>query len=412
MRSLAGLKPRAGTTASEQSAAWRWLVRGRDLLLQVFDGVLGLLVPAARPGRRVLLIRTDEIGDYVVHRQALLDLQAYFVSRGQQVDFLCLGLLSSLAQADQLGEQVLILDKRRYSNDWRYRARLFVQLRRAGYGAVVQTRQDKIATVEDALTFAVHAPLRIGWEGSPVSLYGLLSRPLYHLSFTRPAVRQVSDVGRPQRHEFDFSRVLSAFAGASHPAVLRPSAATPVPELHVPTRYAVVFPTAGWPGREWPAPRFAQIAERLWARHGLDVVLCAAGPLPHLAGPLRAALGSHLSDLSGQTSVPQLAQIIAGAEIVITNETSAAHFAASNAVPCVTVLGGGHFGRFMPYPLDAQEARLSRAVYHSMPCFQCDWACQFPREPDAPVRCIDRIDVETVWQTVEAALIDGGDARD
>lgn len=40
----------------------------------------------------------------------------------------------------------------------------------------------------------------------------------------------------------------------------------------------------------------------------------------------------------------------------------------------------------------------------SMTCFGCNWRCQYPRQNGEPVKCIQDISVEKVWQSVDMAL--------
>jgi ADP-heptose:LPS heptosyltransferase len=97
----------------------------------------------------------------------------------------------------------------------------------------------------------------------------------------------------------------------------------------------------------------------------------------------------------------QLAAIVARAQLVLTNETSALHIAAAYGVPTICILGGGHYGRFMPYQVELTGGRtLPRAIIHQMPCFGCGWECIYERPKGAPVPCIEQIDVADVWQAV------------
>ena len=55
-------------------------------------------------------------------------------------------------------------------------------------------------------------------------------------------------------------------------------------------------------------------------------------------------------DMTGKTTLPQLAKLISLSKILISNETSAVHFAAAVGTPFVCLSNGNHFGRFNPYP--------------------------------------------------------------
>ena len=107
----------------------------------------------------------------------------------------------------------------------------------------------------------------------------------------------------------------------------------------------------------------------------------------------------------GKTTLPELAGVIAEARLTVTNETSAMHLAAALRVPAVAILGGGHFGRFLPYPAKCESVNQNlRIAYHSMPCYQCNWCCVYTRQPDEPGPCVTSVSVDDVWALLEPFL--------
>ncbi|MDP6447479.1 MAG: hypothetical protein QF805_27025, partial [Pirellulaceae bacterium] len=40
----------------------------------------------------------------------------------------------------------------------------------------------------------------------------------------------------------------------------------------------------------------------------------------------------------------------------------------------VVIVGGGHFGGFVPYPAEVAPPN-ARFVFHEMPCYHCFWRC-------------------------------------
>jgi ADP-heptose:LPS heptosyltransferase len=103
--------------------------------------------------------------------------------------------------------------------------------------------------------------------------------------------------------------------------------------------------------------------------------------------------------LSGKTTLQELAELIRGAEILISNETSAVHIAAAVGTNSVCILGGGHFGRFLPYPKHVKGARPIVADKY-MPCFNCNWKCEWPHEPSGAVPCVTGVSIEQVLRLI------------
>jgi ADP-heptose:LPS heptosyltransferase len=112
-----------------------------------------------------------------------------------------------------------------------------------------------------------------------------------------------------------------------------------------------------------------------------------------------------ITNLIGATSLSELASIIKGARLLIANETSAIHIAAAVSTSAICVLGGGHYGRFMPYRIEVETDRpMPVEVIHQMDCFGCNWQCIYDVSPGHPMPCIERISVEDVWEAIEKHL--------
>jgi ADP-heptose:LPS heptosyltransferase len=171
-------------------------------------------------------------------------------------------------------------------------------------------------------------------------------------------------------------------------------------------KYYVLFPGAAWSIKVWPAAWFGEIAARIHSRTGWRGIICGLLEDSAAAQELMQAAGDvPIIDACGKTSLAELAGAIAGASLTVTNDTSAAHLAAALRTPAIVILGGGHFGRFLPYPPAVGAAGASlRVAYREMPCYHCDWHCIYPRASDEPGPCVANVTIDDVWAQVEAAL--------
>ena len=149
--------------------------------------------------------------------------------------------------------------------------------------------------------------------------------------------------------------------------------------------YYVLCPGAGSPLRCWPVDRFAEIARRIRELTGWSGVVCGSSSEEGRGIEMCERAGNGVFNWAGRTSVVELVELIRGARMVLSNETSAVHIAAACNVPAVCVLGGGHYGRFLPYVTES-ESRLRKtySVIHRMGCFHCEWHCLFRLGPGEP----------------------------
>ncbi|WP_225992828.1 glycosyltransferase family 9 protein [Actinomadura rudentiformis] len=114
----------------------------------------------------------------------------------------------------------------------------------------------------------------------------------------------------------------------------------PPPPRKSPAPGAVVLhPGAGFPARRWPLDRFAAVAAALRAR-GERVVVTGGPTETGLAREVaaRAGLGPG-ADLSGGTSLLELAALIAEARLVICGDTGTGHLATAYRTPSVLLFG-------------------------------------------------------------------------
>lgn len=120
--------------------------------------------------------------------------------------------------------------------------------------------------------------------------------------------------------------------------------------------YVCLHPGASRPANRWPPERFAAVGDRLVSA-GHRVVLTGSPA----EGPVTAAVASAMTapvvDLAGRTSVVTLAAVLAGARLVVSNDTGAAHVAAAVQAPGVVVFhAGGDPARWAP--LDRTRHRV------------------------------------------------------
>ena len=106
----------------------------------------------------------------------------------------------------------------------------------------------------------------------------------------------------------------------------------------------------------------------------------------------------NLIDLTGKITLKEAMQIVTNAKLVIGNDTGLIHLAYLSGVPTVCILGGGHFGRLLPWK--EFEDRVI-PVYKQKDCFCCNWQCKYLETSYKAYPCIERIEPEDILKTVE-----------
>ena len=136
----------------------------------------------------------------------------------------------------------------------------------------------------------------------------------------------------------------------------------------VPPRYAVIAPGAAFgSAKRWDAEGFSSVAARML--ENLDV-LVVGGPDERelgarVASDAGSVAGRRALSLAGQTSLPQAAALLAGAAVVIANDSGLMHLAGALGAPVV-----GLFGATDP-AVTGPRAPRAGVVRGEAPCSPC-----------------------------------------
>lgn len=122
-----------------------------------------------------------------------------------------------------------------------------------------------------------------------------------------------------------------------------------------PGTYVCIHPGASVAGRRWPAERFAAVAEAL-ARRGFRVVLTGGVGEEALARSVGRRLSGACLDLVGRTDLGALGALLAGARLLVCNDTGVSHLADALRVPSVVISTGDNPERWAP--IDGRRHRV------------------------------------------------------
>ena len=154
--------------------------------------------------------------------------------------------------------------------------------------------------------------------------------------------------------------------------------------------YAVLAMGANWPNKRWPVRDYAALADWLFERRVIPVFVGGGLLDEHLIDDIiRLALVPPMN-LVGQTTLKQLAAVIAGASIVIGGDTGPVHLAAGLGVPTVMLMGPTDANRNGPY------GQIENAIEVNRPCRYC-WKRACPKGLD----CLAAIHPPEVEEKIE-----------
>ncbi|HXE27643.1 MAG TPA: glycosyltransferase family 9 protein [Stellaceae bacterium] len=335
--------------------------------------------------RGVLVVRIDGIGDMVLFHPAFAHYAQALGVAPSEITILGCQSWAALAPKFFPGIKFHAIDEHAYDRSLLYRFKISLWLRRQNFAIATLDSFMRKPLVADSLIYVSGAPTRI------VAKPYLSPKTQRLFDWYLARCRRVIDTGPHPTHEiprhFTF---VSALAGRSiAPEPPRLPWRENVPATKQP--YAIINFGANEPGRRWAFENFLAVAAELKKR-GLTVVF--------VGGPAEAAYknclaGEGFVDLIGATTLDELLDLLRHAALVITNETGPAHLAIGLGAPTVTILGGGQFNGWMPFPSETAPPK-ERVVYRRMPCYGCLWNCTQPHRRGEAYPCVAAVEIAEV----------------
>ena len=380
----------------------RNLFRLNRFILLKLPLLLQLLAKFRKSEKKILVIKTDAIGDYVLFRNFLQELKNDDLYSNYQIDLL----------GNELWQEAsLLYDKAYISNFYFINASKFYErpglvlklgwkLFCGNYAYVLQPSYTR-TFINDGLAALTAGKTIIGFKGDTEAIVKKLKTKtdrFYHRL-----------IHLPENVYFEFDRTRLFFETfLNHPICLNgPS----LPVKKEAKNYIAFCLGAGNVKRGWPAKNFLSLAQFILINTSYEVCLLGGPEAAEDAAFIQNGLASErVKNYCQQTTIPEFVNYIAQSVLVICNETSPAHIASACGKQTVSILGGGHFRRFAPYP--GHLANRPTFIFEKMPCYYCNWLCKYETSLEEPFPCISIVNLNAVWTAVLQQLNLGASSTD
>ncbi|MCS6894585.1 MAG: glycosyltransferase family 9 protein [Bacteroidia bacterium] len=308
-------------------------------------------------------------------------------------------LWAEVAEQTNLFARVIPIQAERFRRSVTYRRRAIQELRQRmpPVERIWQSTYSRRIVVEDLLSYAVPARERIAWsrDAAVPEPYWLgnwldarIYTTLYHSplpSLTHEWIRYKWWLQQLGLDSLDFGIYYRLREKLRYPS---------------PTPFIAAVVGAGGRARIPPLSLFQTLLQRLKRRMGMPVRLLGTLSDRKFAAALKDS--DDVEDYTGRLSLIEAIKSVASASLVISPETGLGHIACTLGIPTLVIAGGGHWGRFIPYP--PEGAFPLKVITHEMACFGCGWMCKYQLSRNHPYPCIAQLSPEeTANQAVEWA---------
>ncbi len=359
-----------------------------------------------QPGR-ILLVKLADLGDALLTTPAIRALRQTFPEA--RIDALTTPAGAAIYELVPDIDRIIRFPKELFDRPtglirpWRAAsiAWLAARLRASHYDAVVLFHHltTPFGTAKlRALCLAMGAPVRAGLDNGRGEF-------LTH---------RANDSGFGARTEWQYYLDVAGAVGAgtteTRPALAIPdsadtSGAKLLGDLPTEAPVIVIHPSVGWysQARAWPVNRFADVARRLQNEHQARIVLVGAPDASEAAAAIQATVDA--IDLTGRTSLAELAAVLRRADLVIGADSGVAHLAAAVEAPLLTIFGPSNHDAWRPYgaavyttgdeQIPNSGALVVRSGIACSPCFYTGFTLGRPRGC-ALRTCLDLVSVDEV----------------
>lgn len=242
------------------------------------------------------------------------------------------------------------------------------------------------------ITFFARAPLKIGFENAREGAVFFYNRKI-------PA--SAGAVHAIDRYMASLSHAgINSAAGVGYDLAIPPEDMAWAAETVPKKAYAVLNPNARWKTKLWSVEKFGELAKELHRRHGLRSVIVGGPEDDERCRAVAGIAGDAAQNLSGRASLPRLAAILKGAEVMFTNDSGPMHLAVAVGTPVAAVFGPTNPARTGPY---GDGNAVARAGVSCSPCYK--------RTCPAAVECMTEVSVGDVLKAWESLKTHGRKER-
>ncbi|MCM1543560.1 MAG: hypothetical protein NC121_20235, partial [Blautia sp.] len=178
--------------------------------------------------------------------------------------------------------------------------------------------------------------------------------------------------------------------------------------------YFIIAQGGSFPAKKWENKKYIDVGNYILGKRNIKCYLLGAKEDKEDNDLICRGIlyQERVVDITGKTSILDSIEIIRNAEFVITNDTCFVHIAAAVNTKSICVAGGWHWGRFVPYDLQAtvEIDHFPLVVCHKMDCFNCNFhspECTRMKDgsdKEKKLPCISNVTTENMISTVERML--------
>jgi ADP-heptose:LPS heptosyltransferase len=384
------------------------IVRGyKAILLILFTALLKIIsyvIPLVnRQKKKLLIIRLDAIGDYVIFRNFLKELKESEKYKNYEITLLGNVIWKELSEYldESYVDNFVWIDINSFYD--RFPIKIFKKLNFQYFETIIVPNFARYWLSEEIASFF---PSKI-----KILAYGNNERVgRIHVFLTKFIFNNIIFFPENLKIEFDkniffFKKILNREIVFKEPFI---EIDNNIEIYSIKMPFILIFPGASDLKRVWPPRNFITLINSILKKTDLNIYISGSGGDFQVCDQIlnEFANNDRIISIVNKFGLPKMLQFISKAKLVIANESAAIHLASALKVPSVCLLGGGHFGRFVSIcENETSNSVIPNTCYHEMKCFHCNWICHYNILKGDYYPCLKEIESDKVERKVMSLLM-------
>lgn len=346
----------------------------------------------------IVFIKTDALGDFLLWLGTADKLSDSL--NGFNLVLICNDSYSSLAKDLNYFSKVIPVNIKNLKRNFFYRYNFFTSLRRVYFHSVINPIKSRDFLIDDSIIRFLNSDFKIGSVGDLCN--SDIKEKIISDNWYTKLIKFDDKIIHELQYNNDFINKVLCVSYKLSLGNISEYIKQKFGKL-IPKNYIIISPGSSWNGKSWPTESFIDLINLILIKLDVDIILTGTDSDILLCEKIRNISSVRIKNMAGTTTLNDLIKLVGEAKLVIGNDSAVVHLAAILKIQSVCILGGGHFGRFHPYPENFSPS-LPVPVYFKLDCYGCNWHCVIEDSFINAKPCISMISVSNVFSCINQLL--------
>ena len=319
----------------------------------IYDLVLLLALAGRRKKSdtpKALIIRTDEIGDFILWQSFIPELTQCHLLKGYTIEFVGNTSVRTLfnLKGKNYFSRAIWLHKHAFKTNMYYRFQFLRNIYLERYDIVINPIYSRSKRIDDSIVKASKARVTIGMFRNKENYAG------YENIYDFKLYKQLMPEMDKPVFEFYRNKAFTEFVTATKSLINKPEFSIENIHSDIPSKlfhdYFVVFPGSRSAQRIWPTENFVEVSNYLYEKYKWVAVVCGSGADQPYCKAFIEEYQHPVKNLTNKTTLPDLLLVLKQAKCLLSVDTGSIHLAALVNCTVFGIFNGSQYGRFAPYP--------------------------------------------------------------